>query len=63
VASDPLRGTAEAAGSQKEVAAVVAATVAASAAPAVPSEPFSTAVDQATVVEIPDDDAPPPGWG
>jgi hypothetical protein len=45
------------------VAAVVAATVAVSAAPAVPSEPFSTAVDQATVVEIPDDDAPPPGWG
>jgi hypothetical protein len=29
----------------------------------VPSEPVSTAVDQAAMVEIPDDDAPPPGWG
>jgi hypothetical protein len=33
---------------------VVAATVAA---------PVPTAVDQAAVVEIPDDDALPPGWG
>jgi hypothetical protein len=50
-------------GSHKEVASVVATTVAATAAPAIPPEPVPTAVDQAVVVEIPDDDAPPPGWG
>jgi hypothetical protein len=37
--------------------------VAATAAPVVPPEPIPTAVDQAATVEIPDDDAPPPGWG
>jgi hypothetical protein len=42
---------------------VVATTVAASATPAVPPEPVPSAVDQAAVVEIPDDDAPPPVWG
>jgi hypothetical protein len=50
-------------GSQQEVAVMVAATVAATAAPAVPPEHVPTAVDQAAVVEIPDDDAPPPRWG
>jgi hypothetical protein len=45
------------------VAAVVEAIVAATATPAVPPEPIPTAMDQAAVVEIPDDDAPPPGWG
>jgi hypothetical protein len=45
------------------LAAAVAATVAATTAPAVPPEPVPTAVDQETVVEIPNDDAPPPGWG
>jgi hypothetical protein len=29
---------------------------------AVPSEPVPTAVDQAAVVDIPDDDTPSPGW-
>jgi hypothetical protein len=53
----------EATGSWQEVETVVAATVAATAAPAVPPEPVPTAVDQAAVVEIPDDDAPPPRWG
>jgi hypothetical protein len=61
--SEPSRGAAEAAGSQQEVEAAVAATAAATATPAVPPEPIPTSVDQAAVVEIPDDDAPPPGWG
>jgi hypothetical protein len=42
---------------------MVAATVAATTVSAVPSAPVPTAVDQAAVVEIPDDDAAPPGWG
>jgi hypothetical protein len=50
-------------GSRQEVAAVVAATVASTAASVVPPAPVPTAVDQAAEVEIPDDDAPPPGWG
>jgi hypothetical protein len=41
----------------------MAAIVAATAVAAVPLEPIPTAVDQAAVVKIPDDDAPPPGWG
>jgi hypothetical protein len=45
------------------VAAAVVATVAATVAPAVPLEPVSAVVDHAAVVEIPDDDTPPPGWG
>jgi hypothetical protein len=50
-------------GSRREVVAVVAAAVAATAASTVPPAPVPTAIDQATVVEIPDDDAPSPGWG
>jgi hypothetical protein len=42
---------------------MVAITVVATATSVVPPEPVPTAVDQAAVVEIPDDDAPPPGWG
>jgi hypothetical protein len=42
---------------------VVAATVAATTASAVPPAPVPTTVDQAAVVEILDDDAPPPRWG
>jgi hypothetical protein len=61
--SEPPRSAAEAAGSRQEVAVVVAATVAVSATPAVPPESVPSAVDQAVVLEIPDDDAPPPGWG
>jgi hypothetical protein len=49
--------------SRQEVVAVVAAAVAATAASMVPLAPFPTAVDQTAVVEIPDDEAPPPGWG
>jgi hypothetical protein len=37
--------------------------VAATAVSVVPSEPVFAAIDQAAVVEIPDDDTPPPGWG
>jgi hypothetical protein len=50
-------------GSRQEVAAVVAATGAATAVSAVPLAPVPTAVDEAAVVKIPDDDAPLPGWG
>jgi hypothetical protein len=60
-ASEPPRGAAEAAGSQQEVATVAAATVAATTTSTVPLVSVPTAVDQAAVVEIPDDDAPPPG--
>jgi hypothetical protein len=63
VVSEPPRGAAEATRPRQEVAAVVEATMAATAAPAVPPEPVPPAVDQAAVVEIPDDDAPPPRWG
>jgi hypothetical protein len=42
---------------------MAAATTAATAASAVPPTPVPTAVDQAAMVEIPDDDALPPGWG
>jgi hypothetical protein len=41
----------------------VAATAAATVALAVPPVPIPIAGDRAAVVEIPDDDAPPPGWG
>jgi hypothetical protein len=50
-------------GLQQEATAAAAATTAANVAPTVPPGPVPTAVDQAAVVEIPDDDAPPPGWG
>jgi hypothetical protein len=50
-------------GSRQEVATVVAAAVVATAASVFPPAPVSTAVDQAAVVEIPDDDAAlPPRW-
>jgi hypothetical protein len=54
---------AEATGLRQEVATIVAATVTATVASVAPPAPVSTAVDQAVLVEIPDDDAPPPGWG
>jgi hypothetical protein len=62
-ASEPPHGVDEATGLRQQVATVVAATVAATAVSAVPPAPVPTAVNQAVVVEIPDDDAPPPGWG
>jgi hypothetical protein len=45
------------------VATMVAVTTVATAMSEVPSAPVPAAVDQAAVVEIPNDDAPPPGWG
>jgi hypothetical protein len=42
---------------------MVAVTVAAAAVSEAPSVPVPSMVDQAAVVEIPNDDAPPPGWG
>jgi hypothetical protein len=63
VTSEPLRGTAVATGSRQEAAAAAVATAAATAASAVPPVPVPTTGDQATVVEIPNDDAPPPEWG
>jgi hypothetical protein len=56
--SEPSLGTAEATGSQQEATVAAAATAASAARP----EPVPTTVDQAGVVEIPDDDATPPGW-
>jgi hypothetical protein len=60
---EPPRPAAEATRLRQEVATVVAATVVATAVSVVPPVPVPTTVDQAAVVEIPDDDAPPPGWG
>jgi hypothetical protein len=42
---------------------MVAVTAVAAVVSKVPPAPVPAAVDQAAVVEIPDDDAPPPGWG
>jgi hypothetical protein len=42
---------------------VTATRAVATATSAVPPAPVPAAGDQASVVEIPDDDAPPPGWG
>jgi hypothetical protein len=50
-------------GSRQEVATMVAVTAAATAMSEVPPVPVPAAVDQAAMVEIPDDDAPPPRWG
>jgi hypothetical protein len=63
VASERLRPAAEATGSRQEVAVTVAVTTAATAASEVPPAPVPAAVDQAAVVEIPNDDAPSPGLG
>jgi hypothetical protein len=42
---------------------MVAVTAVVTSVSEVPSAPIPAAVDQATVVEIPDDDTLPPGWG
>jgi hypothetical protein len=62
-ASEPPCPAAEVTGLWQEVATVVAATAAANAVSEVPPALVLTAVDQAAVVEIPDDDALPPRWG
>jgi hypothetical protein len=61
--SEPPRGATGATGLRQEVATVAVDTVAATAAPAIHQAPVRTAVDQAAVVEIPDDKDPPSGWG
>jgi hypothetical protein len=59
VTSEPPRGTTVATGLRQEAAAAAATT----SASAVPPTHVPAAGDQAVVVEIPNDDAPPPGWG
>jgi hypothetical protein len=61
--SERPRGVAVATEPRQEAAVVAAATTAATAASAVPPASIPAAGGQAPVVEIPDDDAPPPGWG
>jgi hypothetical protein len=63
VTSEPPRGATVAAGSWQEAVVATVATTAATVASVVPPTPVPVAGDQAPVVEIPDDDAPPPGWG
>jgi hypothetical protein len=62
-ASEPQHPTAEVTGLRQEMATVVAATAATTAVSEIPPAPVPAAVDQAAVVEIPNDDAPPPRWG
>jgi hypothetical protein len=63
VESEPPRPASEAAGLRQEVAATVSVTAAATAVSEVPLAPVPAAIDQTAMVEILDDDAPPPGWG
>jgi hypothetical protein len=62
VATEPPRDTDMAAGSRQEAAAA-AVTTTATTAPMVPLVPAPAGGDRAAVVEISDDDAPPPRWG
>jgi hypothetical protein len=50
-------------GSRQEVVATTAVTTTATTASTVLPAPAPAGGDRATAVEIPDDDAPPPGWG
>jgi hypothetical protein len=63
VKTEPPRGTDVAAGSRQEVAAATAVMTTVTTVPTVQPLPVPAAGGQADVVEIPDDDAPPPGWG
>jgi hypothetical protein len=63
VKTEPPRDTTVATVSWQEVAATAAVTTAATAASTVPPVPAPAAGGWVAVVEIPDDDAPPPGWG
>jgi hypothetical protein len=49
-------------GSQQEAAVASAVTTTVTTAPTVPPVPAPADGDQAAIVEIPNDDAPPPGW-
>jgi hypothetical protein len=59
----PPRGTAVATEPQQEVVVAVAATAAATATTSASPTLAPTAGDRAAVVDVADDDAPPPGWG
>jgi hypothetical protein len=61
--TEPPRDTDVAAGSRQEAAAAAAVTTTATTAPTVPLVPAPAGGDRAAVVEIPDDNASPPGWG
>jgi hypothetical protein len=61
--TEPPRGTAVATESRQEVAVAAVVTTAATTASTVPSVPAHAAGDRAAAVEIPDNDAPPLGWG
>jgi hypothetical protein len=61
-ASEGPRSAAVAAESQQAVAVPSAAMTTAVAAPSVPPAPAPIDDSQAAVVEIPDNDVPPPGW-
>jgi hypothetical protein len=50
-------------GLQQKVASATTVTTAATTATSASSSPALTAGDRAAVVEIPDSDAPLPGWG
>jgi hypothetical protein len=60
---EPSRSTTMVAGPQQEAADVAAATATATTTMPVSPAPALAEGDRAAVVEIPDDDAPPPGWG
>jgi hypothetical protein len=60
---EPSRGTDMATGSRQVAAAATAVTTTATTTPTVSPAPTPAGGDRAAVVEIPDDDAPPPGWG
>jgi hypothetical protein len=61
--TEPPRDTDVAAGSQQEATAAEAVTTTATTMPTVPPVPSPAAGGQLAVVEIPDDDVSPPGWG
>jgi hypothetical protein len=50
-------------GSRQEAAVAAASTTVVTTVSAVPPAPVPTTGDRAVMVKIPDDDAPPPGWG
>jgi hypothetical protein len=60
---EPPRSAAVATGLQQEATAAVAATAAATTAPTIKPFLVPAAGGYVDVVEILDDDAPPPGWG
>jgi hypothetical protein len=59
----PIRSVAVATEPQQEATAAAAVMTTATIAPTVPPEPAPAGGDRAATVEIPDNDAPPPGWG